>query len=101
MAVQRTKEIGIRKVLGATVSNIMVMFTKELLLLIVVAFVIAAPSGYFLGQLFLIELPERVDPHFSLFALTLVASVGIALLTVCYRSFRAAMQNPIHSLRDE
>nr|WKN35271.1 permease prefix domain 2-containing transporter [Tunicatimonas sp. TK19036] len=101
MAVQRTKEIGIRKVLGATVSNIMVMFTKELLLLIVVAFVIAAPSGYFLGQLFLIELPERVDPHFSLFALTLVASVGIALLTVCYRSFRAAVQNPIHSLRDE
>jgi ABC-type antimicrobial peptide transport system permease subunit len=101
MAVQRTKEIGIRKVLGATVAHIMIMFTRESLLLIVIAFVIAAPLGYFLGQAFLMELPERVNPGFSLFVLTLLSSLLIAWLTVCYRSFRAAMANPTESLRHE
>lgn len=101
MAVQRTKEIGIRKVLGATISQIMIMFTKESLWLIVIAFVIAAPLGYFLGQALLMELPERVNPGFNLFVITLLGSLLIAWLTVCYRSFRAAMANPTESLRHE
>ncbi|WPP49842.1 FtsX-like permease family protein [Catalinimonas niigatensis] len=101
MAVQRTKEVGIRKVLGASISQIIVMFTKESLLLIVIAFVIAAPAGYYMGQIFLMELPERIDPTVSIFILTLMASLTIALLTIYYRSFRAAIANPADALRYE
>ena len=101
MAVQRTKEIGIRKVLGATVANIMMMFTKESLWLIAVAFVIAAPIGYFLGQAMLMEFPERVNPGLHLFVITLSASLLIAWLTIGYQSFKAALANPTDSLRHE
>jgi len=101
MAVQRTKEIGIRKVLGATVSNIMMMFTKESVVLICIAFVIAAPLAYFLGIAMLMELPERTTPGIGLFFLTLLTSLLIAWGAVGYRSFSAAKQNPVISLRNE
>ena len=101
MTIRRTKEIGIRKVLGATVVNIIVMFTKESLLLVALAFVLAAPAGYFLGQAFLMELPERIPPGVELFVGTLLASLTIALLTIYYRSSRAAATNPADSLRYE
>jgi ABC-type antimicrobial peptide transport system permease subunit len=101
MAVQRTKEIGIRKVLGATVKNIMMMFTKESVVLILIAFVIATPLGRMLGMAMLMELPERVTPGVEIFAITLFSSLLIALLTVGYRSFTAAIQNPTDSLRAE
>jgi ABC-type antimicrobial peptide transport system permease subunit len=99
--VQRTKEIGIRKVMGATVSNIMVMFTKESLWLIAIAFLIAAPLGYLGGQAFLMEFPERVTPGVHLFVLTLLASLLIAWLTIGYQSYKAALANPTDSLRHE
>jgi putative ABC transport system permease protein len=101
MAVQRTKEIGIRKVLGATVSNIMMLFTKESAILIVIAFVIAAPLGHLAGIAMLMDFPERVNPGFEIFLVTFLASLLIALLTVTYRSFSAAVQNPVDSLRNE
>jgi ABC-type antimicrobial peptide transport system permease subunit len=101
MAVQRTKEIGIRKVLGATVKNIMMMFTKESVILILIAFVIATPLGRMLGMAMLMELPERVSPGVEIFVITLFSSLLIALLTVGYRSFTAAIQNPTDSLRAE
>jgi ABC-type antimicrobial peptide transport system permease subunit len=101
MAVQRTKEIGIRKVLGATVSNIMTMFTKESVVLVAIAFVIAAPLAYFIGIALMMELPERVSPGIELFLLTLLISVVIAWVAVGYRSFSAARQNPVTSLRNE
>ena len=101
MAVQRTKEIGIRKVLGATVSNIMKMFTKESVVLIFITFVLAAPLAYFLGMAMLMELPERTPPGVGVFLLTLISSLFIAGVTVGYRSFSAATQNPVDSLRNE
>jgi ABC-type antimicrobial peptide transport system permease subunit len=101
MTVRRTKEIGIRKVLGATVANIIVMFTKESLLLVALAFVIAAPAGYMLGQAFLMELPERVSPDIELFVLTLLVSLTVALSTIYHRSYKAAATNPSDSLRIE
>ena len=101
MAIQRTKEIGIRKVFGATVSNIIVMFTKESTVLIVVAFVVAAPLGRLVGIGMLMEFPERVNPGIGIFVITLFGSLLIALATVAYRCYRAAAQNPGESLRTE
>lgn len=101
MAIQRTKEIGIRRVFGATVSNIIMMFTKESTILIIVAFAVAAPLAHFLGIAMLMEFPERVIPGIWIFVLTLLGSLLIALLTVFYRSLRAAMQNPGETLRSE
>jgi len=101
MAIQRTKEIGIRKVFGATVANIIMMFTKESSILIIVAFVVASPLAHFVGIALLMEFPERVKPGVGIFIMTLLGSLLIALLTVTYRSFRAAIQNPGESLRFE
>jgi ABC-type antimicrobial peptide transport system permease subunit len=101
MAIQRTKEIGIRKVFGATVTNIIMMFTKESSILIVVAFVVASPLAHFVGIAMLMEFPERVKPGVGIFIMTLFGSLFVALLTVTYRSFRAAIQNPGESLRTE
>jgi ABC-type antimicrobial peptide transport system permease subunit len=101
MAHQRTKEIGIRKVFGATVTNIVMLFTKESSILIVIAFVVACPLAHFIGIAMLMEFPERVKPGVSIFIMTLFGSLLIALLTVTYRSFRAAIQNPGESLRVE
>ena len=98
---RRTKEIGIRKVLGATVRNIMMMFTKESATLIVIAFAAAAPLGSVLGKVMLSELPERVKPGVGIFLFTLLGSLAVALLTVAYQSFLAAVQNPVESLRQQ
>jgi putative ABC transport system permease protein len=101
MAIQRTKEIGIRKVFGATVTNIIMMFTKESVVLIVIAFIVASPLAHVVGIGMLMEFPERVNPGVGIFAMTLLGSLLIALLTVAYRSFRAAIQNPGESLKSE
>ena len=101
MAVQRTKEIGIRKVLGANVSNIMKMFTKESIVLILIAFVVAAPLAHLAGIALLMEFPERVNPGVDAFLGTLMVSLFIAAATVGYRSFSAAIQSPVNSLRNE
>jgi putative ABC transport system permease protein len=101
MALQRTKEIGIRKVLGATVSNIVVMFSRESAVLIVIGFVIAAPLGYFIGDLMLTELPDHSQPPASLFITTLIGALAIAMLTIGHRALTAALQNPSDSLRNE
>lgn len=101
MAIQRTKEIGIRKVLGASVSGILKIFTRESLVLILISFVIAAPMARLAGIALLMELPERVTPGVGIFVLTLAATLCIAGVTVGYRSFRAASQSPVDSLRSE
>ena len=101
MAIQRTKEIGIRKVCGASLSNIMMMFSKESAILIVVAFLVAAPLAHLVGIGMLMEFPERVKPGIGIFVLTLFGSLLIALLTVAQRSFSAAVQNPGDTLRAE
>jgi len=101
MAIQRTREIGIRKVLGATVTNIILMFTRESAVLILIAFIIAGPAGHYLGIAMMMELPERINPGLGIFMLTLFGSLIIALITVAYRSFGAATQNPVINLRHE
>ncbi|MGI0015224.1 MAG: ABC transporter permease, partial [Nitrososphaera sp.] len=101
MAVTRTKEIGIRKVLGATFSDIFFLLSKELTVLILIAFAIAAPVGYSLMQNWLTNFAYRIDLDASLFLYAMVASFVIAFITVAYKAILTAAANPVENLRSE
>ena len=101
LSLQRQKEIGVRKVLGATAPQIVYLFSKEFTLLVLLAFVIAAPLGYFAMQAWLETFVYRIELSVAYFVLALLASVGIAWLTVGYKSVRAALANPVDALRNE
>ena len=101
MAVQRTKEIGIRKVLGASASNIISLFSKEFMLLIGVAFAIAAPLAYYFMHNWLNNFSFRISISAGVFVITIAASVAIAWLTVSVQAIKAAVANPVRSLRTE
>ena len=100
-AQQRTKEFGIRKVLGASVIQLMVLMSKEYVSLVVVAFLIATPiSWYFMGQ-WLSDFAYRIELQWTIFLLSGFMALFTALITVSYKSSRAATSNPINSLRYE
>lgn len=101
MSVQRTKEVGIRKVLGASVSSIVLLFSKEFMILIVISFVIAMPASWYLMSGWLQNFAYRVPLTAGVFVLAIVASVIIAWITVGYKAVRAALVNPVKSLRSE
>ena len=99
---QRTKEIGIRKVMGATVPNIVAMLSKDFLKLVIIALLIASPVAWYVMQnWFLEDFVYRINIAWWMFALAGVLAVFIAFFTVSYQSIRAALVNPINSLRDE
>lgn len=101
MAAQKTKEIGVRKVLGASVQNILALFSREFALLIGVAFVLAAPVAYYVMQNWLNNYPYRIEIGASVFALALGSTFAIAAATIGYRAFKAAATNPVEALRYE
>ncbi len=101
LALQRRKEVGVRKTLGATVSHILYLFTKEFAWLVLLAFVIAAPLGYFAMQAWLETFVYQIPLTAEYFILAFVVSMLIALVTVGYKSLRAATANPVDSLRNE
>ena len=101
MAVQRTKEIGIRKVLGASVRHIIYLMSKEFTLLIIVAFVISAPIAYYVMHKWLQNYSYRISLSASIFLLAIVSSIIIAWVTVGQRAIKAAIANPVKSLRTE
>ncbi len=101
MANQKTKEIGIRKVLGASVNSILLMFSREFVILIGFGFVVAAPLAWWIGNLYLEEFAYKIELGPMLFLSGLVVSVGIALITVGFRSFKAATANPASAIRTE
>ena len=101
MATQRKKEIGIRKVLGASVANIVYLFSREFTLLVCISFLIAAPLAYYFMHGWLENFTFRISIGSGIFIMTILASVSIAWITVGYRAFRAAMANPVKSLRAE
>jgi putative ABC transport system permease protein len=101
MAVQRKKEVGIRKVLGASISQIIYLFSKEFTVLILIAFAIAAPVAWYMMSNWLQRFDYRIPMRPMLFILAVVISVTIAWLTVGYKSFRAALANPARSLKSE
>jgi putative ABC transport system permease protein len=99
MANQKLKEIGVRKVFGASIPTIVKIFSKEFVLLVVVAFVIAAPLSRLVMQYWLENFEYHVNIHWSVYAVGLFTTLFIALATIAYRATRAAMANPIESLR--
>jgi ABC-type antimicrobial peptide transport system permease subunit len=101
MAAQRVKEIGIRKALGASSKNIIFLFAREFTLLILLAFLIAAPVANYIMQEWLSSFSFRISPGFSLYIFAIGGSVLIAWLTVAHKAFRAASANPVIALRNE
>lgn len=101
LAERRTKEIGIRKVFGATVANIVGLLSRDFLYLVGIALLIALPlSWYFMSQ-WLEDFAFRIKLEWWLFALAAVLALGIAFLTVSFQSIKAALANPVKSLRNE
>lgn len=100
-AEQRTKEIGIRKVLGASVSGITGLLAKDFLKLVLIAIVIASPVAYWFMRHWLADFAYRIDIQWWMFVLAGFVAVAIAFLTVSFQSIKAAMANPVKSLRSE
>ncbi len=101
MVVRKTKEVGVRKVLGASVQNILFLFSKEFTVLITIAFVIAAPAAWYLMKNWLNDFAYKIDIGLWVFAIAIVCSLLVAWLAVGYKAFKAAIANPVKSLRSE
>lgn len=101
MAVQRTKEVGVRKVLGASVTSIVLMFSKEFIILIGIAFLIAMPAAWYLMSEWLQNFAYRIPLTAGVFIMAIAGSLGIAWITVGYKAIKAALINPVKSLRSE
>lgn len=100
-AENRVKEIGVRKVLGASVAGIAALLSKDFLQLVLLSFLFAAPVAWFAMYKWLQGYPYRVEIEWWVFALAAGLSVGIAVVTVSYQAVRAALANPARSLRSE
>ncbi|MVM30784.1 FtsX-like permease family protein [Spirosoma sp. HMF4905] len=98
---QKTKEIGIRKVLGASVSSIVSLLSKDFVILVLVALVIASPLAWWAMNKWLAGFTYKIDIEWWMFALAGVLTVLVALLTVSFQSIKAALMNPVKSLRSE
>jgi len=101
MAVQRIKEVGIRKVLGATAGSIVYLFSKEFIILIAIAFTIATPIAWYFMNKWLQDYAYRVNISWWLFAAAGLAAIVIALATISFQAIKAARANPVKSLRSE
>lgn len=101
MAAQKTREVGVRKVLGASVQSIVWLFGREFTRLLLIAFVVAAPLGWWVMSNWLENFPYRINIGFGIFLLTILVNMSVAVLTVSYKSVQAAMMNPAKSLRSQ
>ncbi|HEY6902393.1 MAG TPA: FtsX-like permease family protein, partial [Puia sp.] len=101
MAENRIKEIGVRKVLGASVGGIATLLSKDFMTLVLISFVVAAPVAWWAMYSWLKDYPYRVDIQWWVFAMAALLSMGIALLTVSYQAIKAGLANPAKSLRSE
>ena len=101
MAVQRIKEVGIRKVLGASVGSVVYLFSKEFIILIGIAFIIASPIAWYFMHKWLQDYVYRINISWWIFIVGGIASIVIALITVSFQAIKAAVTNPVKSLRTE
>ena len=100
-AVQRTKEIGIRKVLGATTEHLVTLLSKDFLKLVGIALILAIPIAWYGMNEWLNNFAFRIDIGWWVFAVAGVAAITVAFLTVSFQSVRTALLNPVDSLRGE
>jgi putative ABC transport system permease protein len=100
-AEQRTREVGIRKVLGASVSSIVTLLSKDLLVLVLVAALFAFPIAWYAMHTWLQDFAYRIQLNWWIFAMAGFAALLIAFLTVCFQAIKAAVANPVKSLRTE
>jgi putative ABC transport system permease protein len=98
---QRTKEIGIRKVLGASVPGIVQMLSKDFLLLVLIAAIIAFPVAWWAMHKWLADFAYRINIGWWVFILAAAAALLIALITISFQAIKAAIANPVKSLRTE
>jgi ABC-type antimicrobial peptide transport system permease subunit len=101
VAEQRTKEIGVRKVLGASVFNVWNLLSKEFILLVVFSFIVSVPLSYYFMHNWLQNYEYRTKLSLWVFAATAIGALMITLITVSYQSIKAAITNPVKSLRTE
>jgi len=101
MAAQRVKEVGIRKTLGASVGHIVYLFSKEFTLMVIIAFLISAPVGWYFMHKWLEGFSYRIQIGPGIFILAIATSIVIAWLTVGYKAVKAALANPVTSLKSE
>lgn len=101
IANKKTKEIGVRKVLGASTFNVLQIFSKEMVLLVFISFVIAGPVSYIVMKDWLDNFTYKIELSYLLFVIALLISFGIAICTAGYKAIMAARANPVLSLKDE
>jgi ABC-type antimicrobial peptide transport system permease subunit len=101
MARSKTKEVGIRKTLGASVMQVVALFSKEFIVLVVISFVISAPLAYYFMEGWLENFEYRIHPGVSTFLIGVGVTFVVVLSTVGIKSYNAAIANPVDSLRDE
>ena len=98
---RRTKEIGIRKVNGATITEVLTMLNQDFIKWVIIAFVIATPIAYYAMSRWLENFAYKTALSWWIFALAGLSALVIALLTVSWQSYRAASRNPVEALRYE
>lgn len=101
VAEQRTKEIGVRKVLGASVLNVWGLLSKEFIVLVFIAFIIASPVAYYYMHGWLQGYEYRTDLSWWIFAVAGLGAFALTLITVSFQAIKAALANPVKSLRSE
>ena len=101
MAVQRVKEVGVRKVLGASVSSVVYLFSKEFIILVAIGFVIASPIAWYFMDKWLQDYVYRINISWWIFLAGGISAIVIALVTVSFQAVKAALANPVKSLRTE
>ena len=98
---QRTKEIGIRKVLGASIQNVLLLVSKDFLMLVGIAFLISIPVTWWAMHNWLQDFAYRINIQWWIFALAGIMAILISILTISFQAIKAAIANPVKSLRSE
>jgi putative ABC transport system permease protein len=101
MAEQRVKEIGVRKILGASTTSLWLMLSKDFVLLVIISLFMASPLAYYFMYNWIQKYTYHTEISWWIFALTGICALAIALLTVSYQSIKASLTNPVNSLRSE